>query len=490
MNETFVEQNALMEGVDQQLPRVSTTRRQLILAALFPLVLFGLLAAILMASSLYELTLQLVLQRNTAQVQFMASGLDDLETSTAGGMQGQLQVALGLLQKMNNAALYVFDSGGNLLGSSVTDMQKISLRKDDLLALAGERQPSSRLLSRSDSEDQVIVSFAPIDTKGLELILVEPWSNVTAPAFYYQLILAFLLILGTVFSLNMLSLSIGRVLRPIRLLADNAGRAVPGSLFYPMAEDGPLEVRTLIRAFNQMVIRLAEQQTTLRQFAHQALLSQEEERQRLSHELHDGTVQDLVGLSQRVELCRTELGQDPVTVIHRLDELHILVERCLSDVRRISNALRPSILEDLGLSVALKSLCTDLEKQVPSIKCSCKIIGDERRLPPDLELAIFRVVQEALANIRKHVPEAKYAEVELAYKELEVQVSVCNDGLSLQEPDVRSLVRSGHLGLAGMYERARLFHGRLEIASGVNGGSQIQLHLPYPPATDTVIAAF
>ena len=80
-------------------------------------------------------------------------------------------------------------------------------------------------------------------------------------------------------------------------------RAVP--------EHGPQEIRSLITAFNQMVIRLAEQQTALRQYAHKALLSQEEERQRLSHELHDGTLQDLVGLAQRVELCRNELERDP-----------------------------------------------------------------------------------------------------------------------------------------------------------------------------------
>ena len=105
--------------------------------------------------------------------------------------------------------------------------------------------------------------------------------------------------------------------------------AVPGSLFRPMAEQGPLELRLLIKAFNKMVVQLAEQQSSLRQYAHKALLSQEEERQRLSHELHDGTMQDLVGLVQRVELCRSEMDRDPLLARRRLDELQGLLEQTL-----------------------------------------------------------------------------------------------------------------------------------------------------------------
>jgi two-component system sensor histidine kinase DegS len=276
----------------------------------------------------------------------------------------------------------------------------------------------------------------------------------------------------------MLSLSIGRVIRPIADLANSAIQAIPGSIFRPMPEQGPDEISGLIKAFNQMVIRLAEQQGTMRQYAHKALLSQEEERQRLSHELHDGTVQDLVGLAQRVELCRSELERDPDQARHRLDELQSLVEQTLSNVRRISNALRPSILEDLGLSVSLQALCIDLENQMPSVGCSCVVSDEQRRLPPDIELAIFRVVQEALVNIRKHSPNATYVEVELTFGEEDVQAVIRNDGSSFPTLDLRSQVRTGHLGLAGMYERARLFHGELEIISDPENVTTVRLHLP------------
>jgi two-component system sensor histidine kinase DegS len=227
-----------------------------------------------------------------------------------------------------------------------------------------------------------------------------------------------------------------------------------------------------------MVIRLAEQQTVLRQYAHKSLLSQEEERQRLSHELHDGTLQDLVGLTQRVELCRNELERDPVLAGRRLDELHGLLEQMLGNVRRISNALRPPVLEDLGLPVALEALCKDLKQNKPTLKCEYAISGEPRRLQPDLELAVYRVVQEALTNIRKHAQDASLVQVELTFGISEIQVEIKNDGAVFTDQGVRSFVRSGHLGLAGMYERARLFGGTLDVASDSNKNTVVTLQLP------------
>jgi two-component system sensor histidine kinase DegS len=175
------------------------------------------------------------------------------------------------------------------------------------------------------------------------------------------------------------------------------------------------------------------------------------------------------------------MDRDPLLARRRLDELQGLLEQTLGEVRRISNALRPSILEDLGLPAALQALCSDLQKQMPSIQCQCVVSGGERRLSPDLELAVFRVVQEALGNIRKHVRSATHVEVQMKFGENEIRTVVRNDGPIFPTPDVRSLVRNGHLGLAGMYERARLFHGELNISSDPAKGTTVRLRLPCPP---------
>jgi len=470
--------NVAPEMQDKLSERGTTIRRQLILASLFPLAFFGLLSILVTSVALYQVTLRLALERNLAEARSAADDLAKITTGQSFPSSNDISGILHSLNAENGSRLYLVDGYGRLLTGSNPGLMSLPLSNDELLAFIREGKSTSRLMVSSNSGDEAVISYAPLPSAGGGIILEDNWTAILTPASYYQMVLAGLLALGTVFSLYMLSLSIGRVIRPIAELADSAILAVPGSVFHPMTEQGPVELRDLIKAFNQMVIRLAEQQATLRQYAHKALLSQEEERQRLSHELHDGTVQDLVGLGQRVELCRSEMERDPELARRRLDELQGLVEQTLGEVRRMSNALRPTILEDLGLSVALQALCTDLEKQMPYVRCGCAVSGEQRRLFPDVELAVFRVVQEALVNIRKHAPNAVHVQVELAFREDDVQAVIRNDGEALPDLDVRSLVRTGHLGLAGMYERARLFHGELKIVANPSGGTSVTLLLP------------
>ncbi|MGD0610202.1 MAG: histidine kinase [Anaerolineales bacterium] len=465
----------------------TTVRSQLLWASLIPLSFFILLSILVTTSALQRITLDLVFQRDTAQVQAAAEALEKELVNQTPPSAALLQTTLLSLRAQIGSQLSIVDTQGNILSSTELPLAKQTSLSTEWTKLTQAWQPDSQIVDTLSSGDRIIVSFAPLPGTQWGLILEEPWGVGLNLVYSYQWLLVALLVLGTALSLYMLSLSIGRIIRPIAELADNAGRVVPGSTFRPMKTQGPAELRTLITAFNQMVIQLAEQQNALRQYAHKALLSQEEERQRLSHELHDGIIQDLIGLVQRIELFRGELERDPLLAHRRLDELQGLLEQTLSDVRRISNGLRPPILEDLGLPVALQSLCDDLVRQMPAIVCTCKVHGEARRLSADLELAVFRVVQEALGNIRKHAPSATRVLVELTFRESEVQATVQNDGPLFPDPDVRSLIRAGHLGLAGMYERARLFHGELEIAPVPGGGATVTLRVPCPP--EFVLAA-
>ena len=453
----------------------SSMRSQLIWASLFPLAFFGLLSMLVTASALNQMMSSLVTQRNTAQVQVAAASLENNQLPSTNDLRAVLQS----LEPVEGSQLYLIDASGKLLGNSSTQPASLPIKADALSALIQAQKPVSLLVESAATADEVMVSFAPLPGRQQAVILEEPWAAIMAPAFYYQAALVVLLAIGTALSLGMLSLSLSRIIRPIANLAENARGAVPGSVFHPVSEQGPSELRILIKAFNQMVIRLAEQQGTLREYAHKALLSQEEERQRLSHELHDGTVQDLVGLAQRVELCRTEMERNPLQARRRLDELHSLVEQTLSDVRRISTALRPPVLDDLGLQVALDAICKDLQQDKPALAVEYSVVGQERRLQPDLELAVYRIVQEALANIRKHVGQASQVQVSLTFAEDEIQACVRNNGGVFANPDVNSFVRSGHLGLAGMYERARLFGGTLNITAEADGNTLVLLKLPY-----------
>jgi signal transduction histidine kinase len=343
---------------------------------------------------------------------------------------------------------------------------------------AGALRPQGQLIDNPTTGDQVVYAYAPVEGTGWGVALEEPWQALFALSANFEWVLAGLLLLGVTLSMVMLSVSIDRVIRPLAALSEQANALGPGSLFRPMAADGPEEIQALTRAFNQMVIRLAEQQAALRQYAEKALLSQEEERQRISHELHDETVQELVGLLQRVDLCRGEMKYDPERARRRLDELKDLAGQALNDLRRISNALRPSILQDLGLPAAIRSLCDDLERQMPEITCDFALQGDERRLAPDLELAVFRVVQEALSNIRRHAGDVSQVDVALRYEPGCLRAAIRDDGPGFPLLDVRELVRDGHLGVAGMYERAHLFGGELKIESDPQAGTTVSLCMP------------
>ena len=458
--------------------RETTLRGQLLWASVFPLAIFILLSALMITAVFRQLTLTLVLQRNTTMVEAAAGELS--KAIQDGSAAPNLTTVLRPFLSGNSSSFYQVDPSGMPVAGTDQGTVNMSLERTIAKDFIQTNIPGSRLVQIPPGGEEVVVSHAPLTDDAGSLILVEPWGKVMALSLYFEVILIALLMLGAIFSLYTLSLSIGRVTYAITELVDHARRAVPGSVFRPMPEQGPAELRTLIKAFNQMVVQLAEQQTSLRQYAHKALLSQEEERQRLSHELHDGTMQDLVGLVQRVELCRSEMDKDPRLARRRLDELQELLDNILGDVRRISNALRPSILEDLGLPAALQALCNDLEQQMPSIQCSFVVTGQERRLTPDLELAVFRVVQEALNNIRKHARQATRVAVELGFKETVIETLVRNDGLAFPSPDMHDLVRGGHLGLAGMYERARLFHGELTLSSDPLKGTTVLLRLPCP----------
>jgi signal transduction histidine kinase len=270
-------------------------------------------------------------------------------------------------------------------------------------------------------------------------------------------------------------LSLRRVTRPLQALVTEGQRVAEGGDFHPLSLEGPPDLRVLLDIVNQMVARLSEQQETLRRYARRILQGQEDERKRLSRELHDETVQDLVALNQRIELTHNALERDPQEAQTRLAELQSLAQRAVTEVRRMSNNLRPSILEDLGLAPALQTLTGELMQAAPGIQANCEIVGAETRLPPDLELVAYRIAQEALNNIRRHAKTATRVNVALFYEGWGIMLMIEDDGPGF-EPE--ELPESGHLGLVGMKERAQIFGGELKIQAAPGEGTTVALRLP------------
>jgi PAS domain S-box-containing protein len=247
-----------------------------------------------------------------------------------------------------------------------------------------------------------------------------------------------------------------------------------------------LKVSPLLRAdFEsvgvQAIVRDVTEERRLRQnmqyYITQITRAQEDERLRISRELHDDTAQVLVGLSRGLDSLISGKSKLPKPAIERLDKLHEMADSALEGVRRFSQDLRPSVLDDLGLVPALEWLATDIEKQ-GGVTTEFSITGNQHRLPPERELAIFRIAQEALSNVRKH-SQASTVEMTIDFSDDAVTLIITDNGQGFYVPQRTSdLVLYEKLGIIGMRERARLVGGTLIVQSDIGVGTTVTLRVP------------
>ncbi len=212
-----------------------------------------------------------------------------------------------------------------------------------------------------------------------------------------------------------------------------------------------------------------ERQESLKSYVRQVTRAQEEERLRISRELHDETAQELVLVVRKLETMGQGAGPD--TAAH-VDEILGMARDTLRSVRRFSRDLRPAVLDDLGLVAGIEMVVEETSDRL-SEGAKLKVLGEPRRVDSAIELALFRVAQEALRNVERH-SHATSATVKLAFEDDEVQLSVSDNGRGFSPPrNLSQLARRGSLGLLGMKERAELVGGRFELRSSPGHGSEL-----------------
>ena len=215
----------------------------------------------------------------------------------------------------------------------------------------------------------------------------------------------------------------------------------------------------------------------LRFYLREATMAQEEERKRIARDLHDETAQELVALSRELDKLAIRFGRRSEDSRARIRELQDWVGKVLDGVRRFSQDLRPSVLDDLGLLPALQWLAADVEKRF-GIEVRTSVIGDERRLPPDAELLLFRIAQEALHNVWRHSGASRACLV-VESDDDTVRLSVRDNGTGFEVPErAGDLAEQGKLGLAGMQERARLLGATLNLESKPGEGTTVSVEMP------------
>lgn len=240
------------------------------------------------------------------------------------------------------------------------------------------------------------------------------------------------------------------------------------------------EYRIQLKAAHEEQQKITEElqlaQQNLRFYLQQATRAQEEERKRISHELHDDTIQALVVLSRELDEVLSGDGGISDAVHLRLEELWHRIDTIIKGVRRLSQDLRPAALDQLGLLPALEWLAANLTEQT-GIAAKVKVTGQEHRLSEEAAIAVFRICQEAIRNIWRH-SEATGVEILIDFDQSNMRVAINDNGKGFELPEkLGDMARDGKLGLSGMQERAQLIGGTLSMNSHPGQGTSIVLEL-------------
>ena len=200
----------------------------------------------------------------------------------------------------------------------------------------------------------------------------------------------------------------------------------------------------------------------------------EEERMRIARDMHDGPAQSLANLVLQAEVLERLIGRDPARLLAELDDFKSGVRQSLEDTRRLIFDLRPMTLDDLGLVATLRKFVEEFGERT-GIGARFHLIGEDRRLPGNYEGVLFRIIQEALTNVRKHA-RAATVEVILTVQARRVVGVVKDDGEGFDVPATEARQgRTRHLGLISMRERADLEKGTFEVRSQLGRGTEVRV---------------
>ncbi|MBN2462934.1 MAG: PAS domain S-box protein [Dehalococcoidia bacterium] len=210
---------------------------------------------------------------------------------------------------------------------------------------------------------------------------------------------------------------------------------------------------------------------------HKTLMAQEEERKRIARELHDDVAQSILLLSRKVDVILSEDACNmPKTAINELEHIQKIANETYKSLQRYARDLRPSILDQMGLVAALNWLTEELSKE---LEIKTRVKADKLPpLPPETELAMFRIAQETLNNVRKH---AQASEVKITVKRdsHNINMTIKDNGKGFFTSRLTGdLAREGKLGVLGMEERARLIGGDLKIKSEPGKGTTVLASAP------------
>lgn len=269
-----------------------------------------------------------------------------------------------------------------------------------------------------------------------------------------------------------------RVLRPIQKLTSQMSGVAEGDFtLLEQPTGGVSEVESLRQALLVMVQHIRYQQDMRRAYTEALTDGQEAERRRIAAELHDDTMQSLIVVGQRIDMAKQWVESAPQNAFAMLKAARDCVNEAAISLRHLITDLRPPSLEELGLVPALNAWAD----HSLGVRLEINIRGMERRVDGAIELALFRVTQEALANAQRH-GRATQVTLDVDYQPNGVWLHILDNGSGFVIPDhLTELVAGGHYGLVGIQERVKQLGGSVQFASVVGKGTRIDIFVPSMP---------
>jgi signal transduction histidine kinase len=236
-----------------------------------------------------------------------------------------------------------------------------------------------------------------------------------------------------------------------------------------------------LKKSQQHQTRLLEQsrhmQEQLRHLSHQILQAQEEERKRISRELHDEIAQTLVGINVHLENLTRDAAVNPKGLKGKIARTQRLVEKSVNTVHRFARELRPTLLDDLGLVATLHSFMKDFSKRT-GLRVHFTTFAGVEQLDSAKRTVLYRVAQAALANVAQHA-QASRVEVSLRKLAKTVQMEIKDNGRHFKAERLLQARKNKRLGLLGMRERVEMVGGSFAVESIPGQGTTIQARIPF-----------
>ena len=337
-----------------------------------------------------------------------------------------------------------------------------------------------------DGQGRILLDSNPLDPKEAVSVVTAPLGNGVEGSIRVAMldshvtnevnwmIRRFMLLIGVFVALGLLA-AYGltrRITRPIRELVDATRAVREGDLRRRTPVHAADEVGKLSAAFNDMAVELQRREAVRQHLLRQVIGAAEEERRRVARELHDQAGQTLTALIAGLGAMQA----DPDA--RRLADLRHLAAEAYGEVHDLSRTLRPSALDDVGLVAALQEHCRHFASRF-DVRVDCEAVGlDGGRLPDEIEVTFYRIVQEALTNAVRH-GKARAIQVLLQRRNGNVLAVIEDDGRGF---DTRAWQaqrpKSDHLGLLGIEERANLFGGRFNVESRAGAGTGLFVEIP------------